>query len=64
MTKINDRFFSSFYNTSQHCKQLIICNNKEVKSFGVAQNDEEADILYKEAQLWLSAHGRSAGSRL
>lgn len=30
MTKINDRFFSSFYNTLQHRKQLIICNNKEV----------------------------------
>lgn len=30
---------------------------REVKSFGVAQTDEEADILYKEAQLWLRAHG-------
>lgn len=30
---------------------------KEIKSFGIAQTDEEADILYKEAQLWLRAHG-------
>lgn len=34
----------------------IVRQIAEVKSIGVVQTDEEVDILYKEAHLWLRTH--------